>query len=173
MFSMLNKTKKSKKSKTAVVPAAAAQPASTSTSKAVGKRRARSDSEDSDCIVVAAPEDKPSGRKKVRTEAADEVDPMEALEKGAGEATVGDQTMEDLDEKNGNNVGDVSIDVEVPSESSKPMPVVTDDFEQEAEREVAATSGFAKVEEGEKMKLVHAVRHQVSCPPSRRPRTTL
>jgi ATP-dependent RNA helicase DOB1 len=65
-------------------------------------------------------------------------------------------------EQSNGNVGDASIDVELPSESSKPMPVVTDDFEQEAEREVAATSGFAKVEEGEKMRLVHQVRHQVS-----------
>jgi hypothetical protein len=39
------------------------------------------------------------------------------------------------------------------------MPVVADDFEQEAEREVAATTGFAAAaaQEGEKMKLVHQV----------------
>ena len=42
------------------------------------------------------------------------------------------------------------------------MPVLADEFEQEAEREVENAKGLdGKVEEG-KMKLVHQVRHQVS-----------
>jgi ATP-dependent RNA helicase DOB1 len=152
MFSMLNKTKKVKKSKTVT-------PQGTSSSKAAGKRRARSDSQEA-ASQASVTEDGPSERKKAKVQTTD-VDPMEALERGTGGSNAGDQTMEDVEQSNG-NVGDASIDVELPSESSKPMPVVTDDFEQEAEREVAATSGFAKVEEGEKMRLVHQVRHQVS-----------
>jgi hypothetical protein len=152
MFSMLNKTKKVKKSKTAAGQAPVKASAT--------KRRNRSGSEESNFESPPA-EDGPSERKKARVEEAIELDPMEALEKTAGNDTIGDETMEDLGSRDP-EIGDVSVDVAPASESSKAMPVVTDDFEQEAEREVAATSGFAKVEEGEKMRLVHQVRHQVS-----------
>jgi hypothetical protein len=147
MFSMLDKTKKVKKSK--------ARPAQNGSKAPAGKRRTRSGSSESD-NKVASGEDGPSERKKVRTELDAEVDPMEALESNGGDKMISYQTMD---------VGDASVDMGVLSEASKPMPVVTDDFEQEAEREVAATSGFASVDEGEKMRLVHQVRHQVSLPP--------
>lgn len=102
-------------------------------------------------------------------EEAEQVDSMAALEKAEGDVTLGDITVR-------SNDGDDSIAQDEDDDSktdaviaqaekvAKSMPVVTDDFEQEAEREVAATSGFAKVEEGEKMKLVHQVRHQVALP---------
>ena len=154
MFSMLNKTKKVKKSRNVASQSA-------SSTKAAGKRRTRSASSESASDANPA-EDGPSERKKVKTDtSAATEDPMEALESNAG-AAVGDETMDDIERGDRTDAGDVTVDIELPSESSKPMPVVTDDFEQEAEREVAATSGFAKVEEGEKMRLVHQVRHQVS-----------
>lgn len=84
----------------------------------------------------------------------DKDDPMAALERNrlADETMDGDQTMD----------GDESM-----MESSVPSaPVVTDDYELEAEREVAASKGFAATDEGEKMKLVHQVRHQVALPPN-------
>lgn len=79
------------------------------------------------------------------------VDPMEALE-GKGDA------MEALE-----GGGDAMEVLEAA------MPVLADEFEQEAEREVENAKGLdGKVEEG-KMKLVHQVRHQVSivAPPCR------
>jgi len=155
MFSMLDKTKKVKKSK--------ARSAQNGSKAPVGKRRNRSGSPESD-NHAASGEDGPSERKKVRTQVEAEVDPMEALESNGGDKMIHDQTMDGNDEKS-MDVGDASVDMEVLSEASKPMPVVTDDFEQEAEREVAATSGFASVDEGEKMRLVHQVRHQVSLLP--------
>jgi len=155
MFSMLNKTKKVKKSK--------AGPAQNGSKAPVSKRRNRSGSAESD-NQAASGEDGPSERKKARTQVEAEVDPMEALESNGGDKLISDQTMEGTDTKM-TDVGDTSLDVEVLSEANKPMPVITDDFEQEAEREVAATSGFASVDEGEKMRLVHQVRHQVSLPP--------
>lgn len=100
---------------------------------------------------------------------ADQVDSMAALEKAEGDVTLGDITVRSndgddsmaQDEDDDNKTDAVIAQAE---KVAKSMPVVTDDFEQEAEREVAATSGFAKVEEGEKMKLVHQVRHQVALP---------
>lgn len=78
----------------------------------------------------------------------EEADPMEALENG-NDGTE-DQNMDQ----------DVAKDDET---TPAVAPVkVTDDFEQQAEREVAATAGFAAVDEKEKMRLVHQVRHQVS-----------
>jgi ATP-dependent RNA helicase DOB1 len=152
MFSMLNKTKKVKKSK--------AGPAQNGDKAPAGKRRNRSAS--ADAPKESAPgEDGPSERKKAKKAVEAEVDPMEALESNGGDQTISDETMNGAEEKT-IDVGDATVDMEVLSEASKPMPVVTDDFEQEAEREVAATSGFASVDEGEKMRLVHQVRHQVS-----------
>ncbi|GFZ49054.1 Hydrolase acting on acid anhydrides to facilitate cellular and subcellular movement [Saitozyma sp. JCM 24511] len=76
------------------------------------------------------------------------VDPMEALE-GKGDA------MEALE-----GGGDAMEALEAA------MPVLADEFEQEAEREVENAKGLdGKVEEG-KMKLVHQVRHQVAVPPN-------
>jgi hypothetical protein len=139
MFSMLNATKRVRKTKTGAT-----------TSKSAGKRRATSSSdEDAEEEKIVAT-DRPSDRKRTRTDGPGNVDPMAALE-----------DLADEDMEKSADVGDVSVDVVLPTDGPK-APVVTDDFEQEAEREVAATSGFAKVEEGEKMRLVHQVRHQVS-----------
>ncbi|KAK7040730.1 ATP-dependent RNA helicase mtr4 [Paramarasmius palmivorus] len=47
-----------------------------------------------------------------------------------------------------------------------PNPVVTDDFETEAKREVAASAGLqGNVEAGSRLELRHQVRHQVAVPP--------
>ncbi len=84
-------------------------------------------------------------RKKGKGKEEQEVDPMEALEAAGGSQANVDGVVDHAD----NN----------PALAEKPMPVVTDDFEQEAEREVQATTGFAAAaaQEGEKMKLVHQV----------------
>ena len=55
-------------------------------------------------------------------------------------------------------------------ETSKIIPIVADDFEQEASREVDASAGLStqattEVEEDGKVKLSHQVRHQVALPP--------
>ncbi|KAJ9569367.1 DEAD/DEAH box helicase [Nakaseomyces glabratus] len=55
-------------------------------------------------------------------------------------------------------------------ETSKIVPIVADDFEQEASREVDASAGLStqattEVEEDGKVKLSHQVRHQVALPP--------
>ncbi|TFK24097.1 antiviral helicase [Coprinopsis marcescibilis] len=49
---------------------------------------------------------------------------------------------------------------------SSPKPVVLDDFETEAKREVAASAGLTgTVEAGSRLELKHQVRHQVAVPP--------
>lgn len=103
-------------------------------------------------------------------EAAEGMDSMAALDKADGDVTLGDITVRSVDGDDSMAQDDDDDDKQTDAaiaqaeKVAKSMPVVTDDFEQEAEREVAATSGFAKVEEGEKMKLVHQVRHQVALP---------
>ena len=49
---------------------------------------------------------------------------------------------------------------------SSPAPVVVDEFETEAKREVAASAGLTgAVEAGSRLELRHQVRHQVAVPP--------
>ncbi|KAJ3986152.1 rRNA-processing arch domain-containing protein [Lentinula detonsa] len=53
-----------------------------------------------------------------------------------------------------------------PAAEPAPAPVVLDDFETEAKREVAASGGLTKgVEPGSRLELSHQVRHQVAVPP--------
>ncbi|KAI5359996.1 Putative helicase, rRNA-processing arch domain, P-loop containing nucleoside triphosphate hydrolase [Septoria linicola] len=47
----------------------------------------------------------------------------------------------------------------------EPEPVVTDEFETEQQREVAAAAGLQAQQEGSAVTLKHQVRHQVSLPP--------
>ncbi|KAJ3760892.1 rRNA-processing arch domain-containing protein [Lentinula raphanica] len=55
----------------------------------------------------------------------------------------------------------------VQSAAPLPNPVVLDDFETEAKREVAASAGLTGgVETGSRLELKHQVRHQVAVPPS-------
>lgn len=151
-----------------------------SKSKSSGKRRRQESSPPTDMPpqdVAAEESDELAPRKRSkRTEdkagdqggATEEVDPMASLEKADGDVTLGDITARsiDPDDSMAQDDDDDKTDEAVlrAQAIAKNLPVVTDDFEQEAEREVAATSGFAKVEEGEKMKLVHQVRHQVALP---------
>ncbi|KAJ9117931.1 hypothetical protein QFC20_000212 [Naganishia adeliensis] len=151
-----------------------------SKSKSSGKRRRQESSPPTDVPpqdVAAEESDELAPRKRSkRTEdkagdqggATEEVDPMASLEKADGDVTLGDITARsiDPDDSMAQDDDDDKTDEAVlrAQAIAKNLPVVTDDFEQEAEREVAATSGFAKVEEGEKMKLVHQVRHQVALP---------
>lgn len=49
---------------------------------------------------------------------------------------------------------------------SSPVPVVVDEFETEAKREMAASGGLTgSVEAGSRLELRHQVRHQVAIPP--------
>lgn len=108
------------------------------------KKRSASSDEGVNASAVEPPKKQPRslGQEDVHdNESESDEDPMAALD--AGDA---DQSIEDDDD----------------ASTVQPAPVVTDDFEQEAEREVAASKGFAATDEGEKMKLVHQVRHQVS-----------
>ncbi|KAJ7621151.1 rRNA-processing arch domain-containing protein [Roridomyces roridus] len=54
-----------------------------------------------------------------------------------------------------------------PRVEDAPNPVVLDDFETEAKREVAASAGLtgSSVESGSRLELKHQVRHQVAVPP--------
>lgn len=74
--------------------------------------------------------------------------------------------------------GDASRDEELRDEDSEhsskrprtsepsPEPVVVDEFETEAKREVAASAGLTgAVEAGSRLELRHQVRHQVAVPP--------
>ncbi|KAG0244204.1 ATP-dependent RNA helicase mtr4 [Actinomortierella wolfii] len=49
---------------------------------------------------------------------------------------------------------------------NSPMPTVTDSFEQDLEREVAAAAGLMPSAEGANVVLSHQVRHQVALPPN-------
>lgn len=147
-----------------------------SKSKSSGKRRRQESSPLADAPRQAEVEEfdeqEPRKRSKRTDEKAGEQggaedDPMASLEKADGDVTLGDITARTIDpDESMAQDGDDKLDetVQQAQTVAKNLPVVTDDFEQEAEREVAATSGFAKVEEGEKMKLVHQVRHQVALP---------
>ncbi len=88
-------------------------------------------------------------KKKGKSKAPSEVDPMEALER---------EPMQ-VDTPVRGNHNDVDHSRNNPALKDKAMPVVADDFEEVAEQEVAATTGFAAAAEaeGEKMKLVHQV----------------
>ena len=70
------------------------------------------------------------------------VDPMAALEAG------NDDPMDALDQ-------------EAEAEADEARPKRADEFEQQAEREVDASNALGGTAEEGKMKLVHAVRHQV------------
>ncbi|KAF9415569.1 ATP-dependent RNA helicase mtr4 [Podila epigama] len=52
------------------------------------------------------------------------------------------------------------------SRTGAPMPTVTDSFEQDLEREVAAAAGLMPSAEGANVVLSHQVRHQVALPPA-------
>lgn len=131
-----------------MLPSSSKAPAAAKSSSRTDSRKKRPAATDSEEDVARRSE---PHRKQRRSEGQDDVhandsgadeDPMAALDRG--NATMdADQSMED-------------------EAVAQPAPVVTDDFEQEAEREVAASKGFAATDEGEKMKLVHQVRHQVS-----------
>ncbi|GAM82830.1 hypothetical protein ANO11243_008160 [Dothideomycetidae sp. 11243] len=56
-------------------------------------------------------------------------------------------------------------DARRPKPSDKPEPVVTDSFETEQSREVAASAGLQAQKDGTAVVLSHQVRHQVSLPP--------
>src|SRR5689334_13574588 len=47
----------------------------------------------------------------------------------------------------------------------EPEPIVTDDFETEQSREVAAAAGLQAQQDGQAVVLSHQVRHQVALPP--------
>lgn len=189
MFDMLNGasgsgSKKTKKSKSKIpIPSTSNGEASTSTAPIAGRKRAVSPAEEetngNGDVEMGQAENggedgeeegsssKQQQKKKRRSDAGpglNTLDPMEALDStNTNNANSASDSESDSDSDAGNDTieaGDVTMDD--PEPSAPKMPVVTDDFEQEAEREVAATSGFAKVEEGEKMRLVHQVRHQVS-----------
>ncbi|KAF9132615.1 ATP-dependent RNA helicase mtr4 [Mortierella sp. 14UC] len=59
-------------------------------------------------------------------------------------------------------------DANVPQEkkANEPLPVVTDSFEQDLEREVASAAGLMPSAEGANVVLSHSVRHQVALPPN-------
>ncbi|KAK5810211.1 rRNA-processing arch domain-containing protein [Linnemannia elongata] len=59
-------------------------------------------------------------------------------------------------------------DTSAPQEkkSNEPLPVVTDSFEQDLEREVASAAGLMPSAEGANVVLSHSVRHQVALPPN-------
>ncbi|PPQ99955.1 hypothetical protein CVT24_009534 [Panaeolus cyanescens] len=70
-----------------------------------------------------------------------------------------DETVDDISPANGSN------EPKRPRIGS-PQPVVLDDFETEAKREVEASAGLTgTVEEGSRLELRHQVRHQVAVPP--------
>jgi ATP-dependent RNA helicase DOB1 len=149
--------------------------------KAAGKRRRQETSPPTDVppqeVTGGESEELAPRKRSKRTEdkagdqdkTTEDADPMATLEKADGDVTLGDITARTIDPDDSmaqdDDDDDKSDEAILKAQVvAKNLPVVTDDFEQEAEREVAATSGFAKVEEGEKMKLVHQVRHQVALP---------
>jgi ATP-dependent RNA helicase DOB1 len=77
-------------------------------------------------------------------------DPMEALENGKS-------AVDPMDALNDQNGGDDDANAGQPV-----MPQRADEFEHEAEREIEVSKGLDGAAEEGKMKLVHAVRHQVS-----------
>jgi ATP-dependent RNA helicase DOB1 len=151
-------------------------------SKSASKRRRQASSPPPDAsndkVVTDSVEESEPRKRSKRTqekaaeisEEAEEMDSMAALDKADGDVTLGDITVrsnngdDTMDQDDEDDDAKTDAAIAQAEKVAKSMPVVTDDFEQEAEREVAATSGFAKVEEGEKMKLVHQVRHQVALP---------
>jgi hypothetical protein len=100
-------------------------------------------------VDVEGEEDVEPPKKKGKSKASPVVDPMEAL----------DQEPMQVDTPVRASRGEVDHSRNNPALKDKAMPVLADDFEQEAEREVPATTGFAAAAqaEGEKMKLVHQV----------------
>jgi ATP-dependent RNA helicase DOB1 len=140
MFSMLGGTPSR--------PSSSKQGSSGSTSKrdkSKGKKRPALSASGAAVDDSASDVDEKPPKKKGKAKATDPIDPMEALEQPPQD---GFDTSGDVDHSRHN-----------PALAEKAMPVVADDFEQEAEREVAATTGFAAAaaQEGEKMKLVHQV----------------
>lgn len=112
---------------------------------------------------------------KVKAAASAPIDPMEALDEEEDNMSVddsdsttashvkalaqasGDQTIDDADmDLDSDSEDDANKDLE------KKMPIITDEFNQESEREVVGSSGFAMVNEQETMRLKHNVEHRVS-----------
>ncbi|KAK3828261.1 MAG: rRNA-processing arch domain-containing protein [Benniella sp.] len=72
-----------------------------------------------------------------------------------------DRDMENMADPEGE-----SLLSDVISRANQPMPTVTDTFEQDLEREVAAAAGLMPSAEGANVVLSHQVRHQVALPPN-------
>lgn len=130
-----------------------------------GKRRAEEPTiQPSKAARIASPTGTGDDFESDEPQLGNGVDPMEALEDSV-------DPMDALEALNNGN-GDINEDEgerktddgEEEEEEQPVLPRRADEFEQEAEREVEASKGLdgAAAEEG-KMKLVHQVRHQVSC----------
>ncbi|KAH3900580.1 probable ATP-dependent RNA helicase DOB1 [Saccharomycodes ludwigii] len=116
-------------------------------------------------------------------------EPEETIENKNNESSNKRKNVDDIDASTNKNKNDSSTKDSLPPQSNKKskrfekklidkkenkkeiQPVVTDSFEQEASREVKASSGLTNkpttaVEDDGKVKLSHQVRHQVALPPN-------
>lgn len=102
----------------------------------------------------------------------DNVDPHDVIMTEDGAKDLKRKAVAKVDEgiSNGTNIHDDDANGEEPvikkSRMDSPAPVVVDEFETEAKREVAASAGLTgAVEAGSRLELRHQVRHQVAVPP--------
>ncbi|MCJ1386484.1 ATP-dependent RNA helicase mtr4 [Xylographa soralifera] len=95
---------------------------------------------------------------ETKEQLSDQTDGLKDGVKSASEGTVHDVT------EAVNNGGDLP-DAKRQRREAEPEPVVTDTFETEQSREVAASAGLQGSQEGTAVILSHQVRHQVALPP--------
>jgi ATP-dependent RNA helicase DOB1 len=80
-------------------------------------------------------------------------------------APVEDTPMQDAAPPPPTNTENTAPQVSKRQKRDEPEPVVTDDFETEQSREVAAAAGLQAQQDGGAVVLSHQVRHQVALPP--------
>ena len=111
-----------------------------------------------------APGQKSKGKKRLATgEAKDENGATESSP-GNGDFGTQMQVVNGDAGENGVNEGD-QPEAKRLRRDAEPAPIVTDTFETEQSREVAASAGLQPSKEGAAVVLSHQVRHQVALPP--------
>ncbi|MCJ1390455.1 ATP-dependent RNA helicase mtr4 [Xylographa bjoerkii] len=126
-------------------------------------------------------DDQPQGAKAIKSPKGDKLSRREKSKKRQANGETKEQLSDDIDgrkdgansaaEDNVHNVTEAASnggdlpDAKRQRREAEPEPVVTDTFETEQSREVAASAGLQGTQEGTAVILSHQVRHQVALPP--------
>lgn len=104
-------------------------------------------------------------RKRLKRQANGDLKAQSQLENGGSSDAQTPSSPSDKPDVDMANDAEEQHDMKRPRLDEEPEPVVTDTFETEQSREVAASAGLQATKDAGKVVLSHQVRHQVSLPP--------